>query len=64
MGEHDSVIFFNFRPDRAREITRSLVDPEFHEFETKPLLKNKEFDEGLIANIRKQFVKEVGKLLE
>ena len=37
MGEHDSVIFFNFRPDRAREITRSLVDPEFHEFETKPL---------------------------
>lgn len=31
------------------------------EFETKPLLTNKEFDEGLIANIRKQFVKEVGK---
>ena len=25
----DSVIFFNFRPDRAREITRSLVDPNF-----------------------------------
>ena len=34
---HDSVIFFNFRPDRAREITRSLVDPEFDGFETKPL---------------------------
>ena len=31
------------------------------EFETKPLLTNKEFDEDLIANIRKQFVKEVGK---
>ena len=31
------------------------------EFETKPLLTNKEFDEGLISNIRKQFVKEVGK---
>ena len=31
------------------------------EFETKPLLTNKEFDEGLIENIRKQFVKEVGK---
>ena len=31
------------------------------EFETKPLLTNKEFDEGLIANIRKQFVKPVGK---
>jgi len=34
---HDSVIFFNFRPDRARELTRALVDPEFKEFETKPL---------------------------
>ncbi len=35
IGEHDSVIFFNFRPDRAREITRTLVDNEFNEFETK-----------------------------
>lgn len=34
---HDSVIFFNFRPDRAREITRSLVDPEFNGFKVKPL---------------------------
>lgn len=33
--EHDSVIFFNFRPDRAREITRTLVDKEFKEFEVK-----------------------------
>ncbi len=31
----DSVIFFNFRPDRAREITRTLVDPEFKGFERK-----------------------------
>ncbi len=35
IGKHDSVIFFNFRPDRAREITRTLVDKEFNEFETK-----------------------------
>ena len=35
--KNDSVIFFNFRPDRAREITRTLVDPEFNEFETKNL---------------------------
>ena len=35
IGKNDSVIFFNFRPDRAREITRTLVDPEFNEFETK-----------------------------
>ena len=29
----DSVIFFNFRPDRARQITRSFVDPDFTGFE-------------------------------
>ena len=34
---HDSVIFFNFRPDRAREITRTIVDKDFNEFETKKL---------------------------
>ncbi|HCC34145.1 MAG TPA: 2,3-bisphosphoglycerate-independent phosphoglycerate mutase [Ruminococcaceae bacterium] len=28
----DSVVFFNFRPDRAREITRTLVDPDFDGF--------------------------------
>lgn len=28
----DAVIFFNFRPDRAREITRSLVDSDFEGF--------------------------------
>ncbi len=32
---NDSVIFFNFRPDRAREITRTLVDPNFDGFERK-----------------------------
>ncbi len=32
--EHgDSVIFFNFRPDRARQITRAFVDESFKEFE-------------------------------
>ena len=35
--EHDSVIFFNFRPDRARQITRTLVDENFNEFKTKKL---------------------------
>ncbi len=29
----DSVIFFNFRPDRAREITRSFCDDDFKGFE-------------------------------
>ena len=32
---NDSIIFFNFRPDRAREITRAFCDPEFTGFERK-----------------------------
>ena len=35
ISKNDSVIFFNFRPDRAREITRALVDDNFDGFETK-----------------------------
>ncbi len=31
--EGDSIIFFNFRPDRARELTRAIVDEEFTGFE-------------------------------
>lgn len=37
ISEGDSVVFANFRPDRAREITRVLVDDSFSEFETKKL---------------------------
>ena len=33
--DNDSVIFFNYRPDRAREITRCLVDEDFTELERK-----------------------------
>lgn len=33
--ENDSVIFFNFRPDRAREITRAFCDETFSGFERK-----------------------------
>ncbi len=32
INANDSVVFFNFRPDRAREITRTFVDPEFAGF--------------------------------
>ena len=35
VSEGDSVIFFNFRPDRAREITRTFVDDEFSGFERR-----------------------------
>ena len=33
ISDNDSVIFFNFRPDRAREITRAFVDPDFTGFQ-------------------------------
>ena len=33
--DNDSVIFFNFRSDRAREISFALTDPEFDKFKTK-----------------------------
>lgn len=32
IGKNDSVIFFNFRPDRAREIARTFVEPDFDGF--------------------------------
>ena len=35
IGDKDAAIFFNFRPDRAREITRTLCDSSFDGFERK-----------------------------
>ena len=32
---NDSVVSFNFRPDRARQFTRAFVDPDFDGFERK-----------------------------
>ena len=31
--KEDAVIFYNYRPDRAREVTRAFIDLEFKEFE-------------------------------
>ena len=57
----DSVIFFNFRPDRARQITRAFVDKEFNEFETKDMNVNfvsmTEYDETL-PNVKVAFKNE------
>ncbi|MCL1900896.1 MAG: 2,3-bisphosphoglycerate-independent phosphoglycerate mutase [Firmicutes bacterium] len=36
----DSVIFFNFRPDRAREITKTLTQKDFKEFPVRELNLN------------------------
>ncbi|SHK21979.1 phosphoglycerate mutase [Anaerobranca californiensis DSM 14826] len=39
IGDNHSVIFFNFRPDRARQITWAFVDPNFTGFERNPYPK-------------------------
>ncbi|MBI2669282.1 2,3-bisphosphoglycerate-independent phosphoglycerate mutase [Candidatus Woesearchaeota archaeon] len=36
--EHDSVIFFNFRSDRARELTRAFVWGRFNRFQRKKIM--------------------------
>ncbi len=38
--DNDAVVFFNFRPDRAREITRAINFAEFNGFERKAVRKN------------------------
>lgn len=35
--DRDCIIFFNFRPDRAREITRAFVDKGFMGFPVRPI---------------------------
>jgi 2,3-bisphosphoglycerate-independent phosphoglycerate mutase len=32
VGDNDAVLFMNFRADRARQLTRAFVEPEFSEF--------------------------------
>ena len=38
--DNDAIIMFNFRPDRARQITRTFVDPDFNGFARKAQPKN------------------------
>ncbi|WP_099203161.1 2,3-bisphosphoglycerate-independent phosphoglycerate mutase [Miniphocaeibacter massiliensis] len=40
LDSNDSVIFFNFRPDRAREMTRAIIDKKFDGFKRKKELSN------------------------
>lgn len=35
VNENDGILFYNFRPDRARELTRAFVDESFNNFERK-----------------------------
>lgn len=43
LKDNDAIIFFNFRPDRAREITRAINDPNFDGFKRKKILENTYF---------------------
>lgn len=38
--DNDAIIFFNFRPDRAREITKAINFADFTGFERRKVLKN------------------------
>lgn len=41
VGADDAVIFMNFRPDRARQLTQALIKPEFEHFD-RPLILAKD----------------------
>jgi 2,3-bisphosphoglycerate-independent phosphoglycerate mutase len=43
MRDGDGVIFFNFRPDRARELTWALLNPDFDGFERTRAVKDLAF---------------------
>lgn len=53
----DSVIFYNYRGDRARQLTQAFVEKDFKEFERKKILKDiyfvtfTNYKEGLPVNI-------------
>ena len=51
ISNNDSIIFFNYRPDGAREITRAIVDPEFdgfpREFFPTTYVCNTEYDASM-----------------
>ena len=55
ISDNDSIIFFNYRPDRAREITRAIVDPDFdgfaREFFPTTYVCNTEYDASM-PNVR------------
>ena len=71
--DNDSIVFFNFRPDRARQITRSFCDDDFTFFDRKkinnliyvcmteydPTIKNK-----LVAFGEKEIKDHLGEVIE
>jgi 2,3-bisphosphoglycerate-independent phosphoglycerate mutase len=43
VGDGDSIIFFNFRSDRARQLTRAFVMPEWNDFDRGQQIKDLSF---------------------
>ncbi len=64
----DTVIFFNFREDRARELTISFLKPDFHEFPIQPIhpyfITMTEYENGLCEHIAYEPEKVEGTLSE
>mgnify|MGYP005803927703 FL=1 len=59
--DNDSIVFFNFRPDRAREITRAMVFDDFDGFARRGQLKNiyyvtmTQYDESFAGKVHVAF---------
>lgn len=57
IGDNDAVIFFNYRADRARQLTHAFVDENFDKFNRSEKLKNlffatmTEFEKGLPVEV-------------
>jgi 2,3-bisphosphoglycerate-independent phosphoglycerate mutase len=57
ISDNDALIFYNYRPDRARQITRAFVMPEFKRFERRKKLENlyfatfTEYEKGLPVQV-------------
>lgn len=69
---NDAVIFFNFRPDRARQLTKAYVTDPFKDFDRGPKIKNlffatlMEYESGLPVKVAfpPQLINEpVGKII-
>ena len=41
--DNDAIVFFNFRPDRASQLSRAVTEPDFEEFDRKNAPSNLKF---------------------
>ncbi|MDA3840692.1 MAG: 2,3-bisphosphoglycerate-independent phosphoglycerate mutase [Patescibacteria group bacterium] len=57
VDDNDAVVFFNYRPDRARQITKAFTLPEFNKFSRGDKIKNlkfatfSEYEKGLPVDV-------------